>query len=88
MLQLFDDCVVFVLLGVGLLSLVTVGCGLFLVGGLLSVGVVVARPCVLVLGLGWTRTGFLRYLDSLGGPIGQHLLQIMVLARQWGFLGC
>ena len=48
------------LLGVGLLVLVPVGCGLLLVGRFLSVGMVVMRPCVSVLGLGWTRMGFLR----------------------------
>ena len=68
MLQLFDDCIILILISVSLLTLMPIGCSLLWVRGWLSMGMVVIQPYILVSKLKIIKTKFLRctgYLNSI-----------------------
>ena len=58
---------------------------------LLSMGMVIIQPCILVSKLKKTKTRFLRYagyLNSIKHPFKQEVLLILVLVRLENFLIC
>ena len=68
MLQLFDHCIILILLNVSLLAPMSINCRLLRVRGWLSIGMVVIQPYILVSKLKKTKTKFLRctgYLNSV-----------------------